>query len=99
MIADGVSTDAAWSVFYHFFLDKASHNILIAQCRTLIQSSSDMQTWRDSKYGSFLQFCTEHSLAEISRHWGLYAESQDFTESERKALRASFHSGMQKVRE
>lgn len=99
MIADGVSTDTAWSIFYHFFLDETSHNILVAQCRTLIQSSSDIKTWKDSKYGSFLRFCTEQSLAAIRRHWGLYAESQDFTESDRKALRASFHSGMQGVRE
>ncbi|KAF8204577.1 hypothetical protein BJ912DRAFT_1072320, partial [Pholiota molesta] len=99
MIVDGVAIDAVWSIFYHFFLDKTSHNILIAQCRTLIQISSDMNTWKDSKYGGFIRFCTEHSLREIRRHWALYAESQDLSANEREILRTSFHSGMKSVRE
>jgi hypothetical protein len=40
MIVDGVATDAAWLIFYHFFLEEASHIILMAQCRDHIQTSS-----------------------------------------------------------
>jgi hypothetical protein len=97
MIVDGVKIDAAWSIFYHFFLDEASHAILMAQCRTLLQSSSSMNTWKDSKYGTFLRFCNDNSLAQIRRHWALYYESKDETEKEREALQDSFASGMKLV--
>ncbi|KAF8180150.1 hypothetical protein BJ912DRAFT_632852 [Pholiota molesta] len=99
MIVDGVVTDAAWSIFFRFYLDEASHNIPMAQCRKLTQTSSDMKTWSDARYGGFLRFCTDCSLAEIRRHWALYAKSQDLSKNSRKAIRASFQSGMQSVRE
>ncbi|KAF9476995.1 hypothetical protein BDN70DRAFT_862417 [Pholiota conissans] len=99
MIVDGVNSETAWSIFYHLFLDEPSFNILIAQCRTLLQSSSDMTTWKNSKYGSFIRFCTDHTLSEIRRHWGLYAESKDLTEAEHKAWKASFLAEMKAVRD
>ncbi|KAF8204575.1 hypothetical protein BJ912DRAFT_938757 [Pholiota molesta] len=97
MIVDGVAVESAWSIFYHFFLDKASYDTLSSQCHTLIYSSSTMKTWKESKYGRFLRFCTEHSLAEIRRCWVLYLESQNDTEEERKALKKLFSSGMKSV--
>ncbi|KAF9476993.1 hypothetical protein BDN70DRAFT_838420 [Pholiota conissans] len=99
MIVDGVNPETAWSIFYHFFLDESSFNILIAQCRTLLQSSSDMTTWKNSKYGFFIRFCTDRTLSEIRRHWGLYAESKDLSKAKHKAWKASFLSEMETVRE
>ncbi|KAF8958508.1 hypothetical protein BDZ97DRAFT_1762138 [Flammula alnicola] len=98
-VADGVPVNHAWSIFYHFFLDQSSYDLLLAQCRTLIRSSSDMRTWRASKYGKYLRFCTEHSLVEIRRHWSLYLETDGLADKEKKALRESFTSGMKSVRE
>ena len=97
MIADDVSPVDAWPIFYHFFLDRKSYNILLAQCRTLIQSASNMQVWKSSKYGTYLRFCTEHSLAEIRRHWVLYVETDDLSDKDQKALKISFNSGMKSV--
>ena len=97
MIADDVSPVDAWPIFYHFFLDRKSCNILLAQCRTLIQSASNMQVWKSSKYGTYLRFCTEHSLAEIRRHWVLYLETGDLSDKDQKALKTSFTSSMKSV--
>jgi hypothetical protein len=97
MIADGVSPVDAWPIFYHLLLDQKSYNILFSQCRTLIQSASDMQAWKSSKYGAYLRFCTEQSLVEIRRHWVLYRETGDLSDEDQKALKTSFTSGMKYV--
>jgi hypothetical protein len=97
MIADDVSSVDAWPIFYHFFLDRKSHNILLSQCRTLIQSASDMQAWRSSKYGAYLRLCTEQSLVEVRRHWLLYLETGDLSDKDQKSLKTSFISSMNSV--
>ena len=94
---DDVTPGDAWPIFYHFFLDRKSYNILLAQCRTLIQSASNMQAWKSSKYGTYLRFCTEHSLAEVRRHWVLYLETGGLSDKDQKALKISFTSSMKSV--
>ena len=98
MVADGESSLIVWSIFYHFFLDDASLGLLLAQCRKLIQMSNDMETWRASKYGEVLRFCTDHSLAEIRRHWVLYLEMETMTAREKILLKNNFISGMRSVK-
>jgi hypothetical protein len=97
MIADDLSPVDAWPIFYHFFLDQISYSILRVQCRTLIQSASNMQVWKLSKYGTYLRFCTEHSLAEIRRHWVLYLETGYLSDKDQKAAKTSFTSSMKSV--
>jgi hypothetical protein len=98
MVADGESSLVIWSMFYHFFLDDASLGLLLTQCRKLVQISNDMQTWNKSKYGGFLRFCTDHSLAEIRRHWVLYLETETMPAREKILLKNNFISGMRAVR-
>ena len=57
-----------------------------------------MQTWRASRYGGFLHFCTDHSLAEIRRHWVLYLEMETMPAREKILLKNNFISGMREVR-
>ena len=97
MVADSESSLVIWSIFYHFFLDDASLGILLAQCRKLVQTSYDMQTWSASRYGEFLRFCTDHSLAEIRRHWVLYLEMETMPAKEKILLKNNFISGMRAV--
>ncbi|KJA29585.1 hypothetical protein HYPSUDRAFT_126061 [Hypholoma sublateritium FD-334 SS-4] len=99
MIFDGVSANEAWPIFFHFFLDEHSCNILRVQCKKLVQCSSDIKTWKESKYGTFLKFCTERSLLEIHRHWAQYLELEDLTPAGRKALKDEFVVGMKSVRD
>jgi hypothetical protein len=56
-----------------------------------------MQTWRSSKYGAYLRFCTEQSLVEIRRHWVLYLETGDLSDKDQKSLKTSFTSSMKTV--
>jgi hypothetical protein len=98
MVADGESSLVIWSIFYHFFLDDASLGLLLAQCRKLVQISDDMRTWRASKYGGFLRFCTNHTLAEIRRHWVLYLEMEIMPAREKILLKNNFISGMRAVK-
>jgi hypothetical protein len=98
MVADGESSLVIWSIFYHFFLDNTSLGLLLTQCRKLVQISNDMQTWNKSKYGGFLRFCTDHSLAEIRRHWVLYLEMETMPAREKTFLKNNFISGMRAVK-
>lgn len=58
-----------------------------------------MKTWKESKYGTFLKFCTDRSLLEIRRHWAQYLELEDLTPARREALRDEFVVGMKSVRD
>jgi hypothetical protein len=96
-IADGIDPTAVWSIFYDFFLDKSSYDILLSQCRSLIQSSPDIQTWAASKYGHYLRFCTAESLADARRYWILYVETETLAAETKVAHREAFISGMRSV--
>ena len=98
MVADSDSSLVIWSIFYHFFLDDASLGFLLTQCRKLVQIFNDMQTWSASKYGGFLRFCTDHSLAEIRRHWTLYLEMETMPAREKTLLKDNFISVMREVK-
>ena len=98
MVADDEPSLVIWSIFYHFFLDDASLGLLLAQCRKLVQISNDMQTWNASEYGGFLRFCTDHSLAEIRRHWVLYLETETMLAEEKILLKNNLISGMRAVK-
>lgn len=97
LIADGIDPAAAWSIFYDFFLDKTSYDILLSQCRSLIQSSPDIQTWAASKYSPYLRFCTAESLADARRYWIIYVETEILASEAKIAHMESFISGMKSV--
>jgi len=97
VIADGIDPLAAWSIFYDFFLEKTSYDILLSHCRSLIQASPDIQTWAASKYGPYLRFCTAESLADARRYWTLYVETETLAAEVKVAHRDSFISGMKSV--
>ena len=99
MIFDGVSAEDAWPIFFHFFLDQHSCNILRPQCQKLIQCSPDMKTWKESKYGTFITFCTDRSLREIRRHWAQYLDLGYSTPAESQALLDEFLVAMKSIRE
>jgi len=90
MFADGISWLHAWRIFYHFFLDDDSIDILFAQCAALIHSSATLTAWNSSQYGKYLRFCTEETMLEIRRYWELYLAIKDFPKSKKEALRKSF---------
>ncbi|KAF9562457.1 hypothetical protein CPC08DRAFT_706665, partial [Agrocybe pediades] len=99
MAAVGVPAVNAWSIFYHFFLDDATHAILLSHCKDLLDASSSTVTWAASKYARYIRFCTDHSLVEVRRHWRLYVDSKKFSTQKKMLLRKSITDYMQTIRE
>ena len=67
--------------------------MVLNQCQVLVDLSSDIDTWNNSKYGAFLRFSSLHSLSTIRKHWTLYIETKNFSKGEMDALRAEFRKG------
>ncbi|KAG1781868.1 hypothetical protein EV702DRAFT_961800 [Suillus placidus] len=79
-----------WNIFFHFFLDKASHDLLISQCKKLVALSSDLDSWHNGPYGHFLRMCTGDTLAELRRLWKLYVKTTTCSPSEAKAFESAY---------
>jgi len=90
MVVDKQPHTTVWNIFFHMYLDKHSHLVLIEQCRKLVGLSDSLQRWNASPYGSFLKMCTEYTLAELRRHWSLYLGMQDLPRERTKAIRDAF---------
>lgn len=84
-------------MFYHFRLDAKSHKVLIEQCQKLIDLSESPQKWRDSSYGRTLKMATDYTLAELRRHWELYAAMPDLPANRRKAIDQEFSAEAKKI--
>ena len=82
-----------WNIFFHFYLDASSLNILCSQCRKLSDMAIDIDTWRNGPYGAFLKFCTKQTLAELRRHWILYESTENLPPNEKKKLKDLFTMG------
>ncbi|KAF7310353.1 MYND-type domain-containing protein [Mycena chlorophos] len=73
MVADNrIDSDAIWSIFFHIYIDQESRAQLISHCHRLLNSGASLEEWRNSYYGAFLRFSSEHTLSELRRHWQLY---------------------------
>ncbi|TFY64352.1 hypothetical protein EVJ58_g2685 [Rhodofomes roseus] len=73
LVCSGASLDAVWNIFYHFHLDDQSYELLEAQCHLLATASKSMQNWQCFGLGAYLKMCDSYTLAEMHRHWQLYA--------------------------
>jgi len=98
MITDDVSITDAWRIYYHIYLDGETLQVLMSQCRKLLQCCTDPETWKTSQYGAYMRFCTEHTLEEIRRHLQLYLDLDLLPAQEKDALKASFASEMKAIR-
>lgn len=99
MVADGIRYIDIWSIFYDFFLAQDVQDILLSQCRLLVNASSDIASWKKTKYANYLRFCTENTLLEIRRFWMLYIENITLEDEEKDSLKRAFVSGMKAVQE
>jgi hypothetical protein len=91
MVADKQTyTTAIWNIFFHVYLDKDSHEVLVEQCKKLVEISGSIQCWNASQYGAFLKMSTEYTLEELRRHWTLYIGMQDLPPGRIKTIRDAF---------
>ncbi|KZT67466.1 hypothetical protein DAEQUDRAFT_694144 [Daedalea quercina L-15889] len=87
------SLDNVWNIFYHFYLDDRSYQLLESQCRALAAASKSMKMWQDSKFGTYLKICSTHTLEEMHRHWELYAAFSTIGRARKDRL----HTGQKKL--
>ncbi|KAG2153345.1 hypothetical protein DEU56DRAFT_774736 [Suillus clintonianus] len=79
-----------WNISFHFYLDIASRDLLISQCRRLVELSEDLDSWNNGPYGHFLRMCTGDTLAELRRLWQLYVKTATFSPSQAKEFASAY---------
>jgi hypothetical protein len=97
LITAGTSPDKIFNIFYHIFLDDPCDALLTQQSRTLAEAAESYESWNKSDYGSWLQCSSSRTLAELRRHWNLYARFQEIPRSRVNELRQNFAAIGQKA--
>ncbi|KAG1740866.1 uncharacterized protein EDB91DRAFT_1202053 [Suillus paluster] len=87
-----------WNIFFHFFLDKDSLDLLISQCKKLVELSSSLDSWSKGPYGHFLRICTGDTLAELRRLWQLYIKTTTFSPTQAKAFQSAYAADIKACR-
>ena len=97
MIMDHIAAPTMWNIFFHMYLDLDSRATLVSQSRKLAAYSS-VDSWRSSPYGAVIKMGTDHTFAEMRRHWELYAEFYHPSKLTRlRTLRAKMDSKLKKA--
>ncbi|CAE6441890.1 unnamed protein product, partial [Rhizoctonia solani] len=66
--------DQVWDIFYHFKIDDRASKIITRQSQTLYEYAETMETWKESRFGSFLKMVDSRTLIELRRHWKSYVD-------------------------
>ncbi|PFH50419.1 hypothetical protein AMATHDRAFT_3985 [Amanita thiersii Skay4041] len=95
LIADLQENDTSvvakmWNLYYHFFIDSETLDLVVMQSRQLADLSVNLDTWNNSKYAGFLRFCNIHTLSELHRHWVLYGDMQNLPKTDLDTLQKQF---------
>ncbi|KAI2641188.1 hypothetical protein GGS21DRAFT_361491 [Xylaria nigripes] len=80
---DDGHNDSLWNIYYDFYIDKKSLDLLRCQAKKLCELSATTDTWRQSKYGSMLSFCDSVSFANVKKMWELYSKERTGAEASR----------------
>ncbi|KZP26299.1 hypothetical protein FIBSPDRAFT_819685 [Athelia psychrophila] len=97
LLTDKQPQATIWNMFFHIYLDTASHSALIKQCKKLLQISDSTEKWAASPYSTLIKFCTDYTLAELRRHWLLYTDMQELPRQQAKSIRDAFTTEMKKI--
>ncbi|KAK7029393.1 hypothetical protein VNI00_014647 [Paramarasmius palmivorus] len=84
-----------WNIYFHFSFDKASSDVLTAECRKLVSASKSIEGWKNSKYGGVFQVCDERTLQDMREYWISYANFDGLSQKKKKGIWDSFSSAMQ----
>ncbi|KAM6496297.1 hypothetical protein JOM56_009003 [Amanita muscaria] len=87
-----VTIQKIWNFYYHIFIDDGTLSMLVTQCQRLVDLSADINTWNNSKYGTFLRVCSQHTLSVLHRFWLQYAKMKNLTRAEKDSLRDQVRS-------
>ncbi|KAL0571419.1 hypothetical protein V5O48_010535, partial [Marasmius crinis-equi] len=87
-------TRVLWNLYYHFYLDKSSLDLLRNHCRKLLEASETSETWSDSHFGRVFKFSTRRTLQELRTYWSNYLNFEDLPSKRKKQLKNDFVDGM-----
>ncbi|KAJ7192595.1 hypothetical protein GGX14DRAFT_479959, partial [Mycena pura] len=94
LIIDKKPTDHLFNIFFHLYLEKDSLALLVSQCQALLDASTTLESWRESRYGSTLRMSSKHTLTELHWHWDQYAKMHTLPKSKLQAIVAKFKAGV-----
>ena len=83
-----------WNIYYHFFLDKASMDVLRGRCNELVKASESMETWSSSRFGRLFKLSTPRTLQELKGLWENYSRYEDLSQKRKKQVQNEFREGM-----
>ncbi|KAG8739431.1 hypothetical protein FRC10_005640 [Ceratobasidium sp. 414] len=87
LVEDQEPIDQVWDVFYHFKIGDQATQLLVRQSQRLYETAQNIETWRQSSYGSFIKFIDTRTLRELRRHWSHYADFPNLPASRLDRLR------------
>ncbi|KAG8755748.1 hypothetical protein FRC11_005812 [Ceratobasidium sp. 423] len=66
--------DRVWDIFFHFKIDDRASKIITQQSQALYERAETVESWRGSRFGSFLKMADTRTLAELRCYWKNYAD-------------------------
>ncbi|KAJ6502063.1 hypothetical protein C8R45DRAFT_818988 [Mycena sanguinolenta] len=94
MVIDDKDAKQIFDIFFHLYLEKEPLALLVSQCRILLDASTTLQGWKESRYGSTLRMSSEHTLRELRRHWDQYAKMHALPNSDLCTIVEAFKAGV-----
>ncbi|TKA82451.1 hypothetical protein B0A49_00050 [Cryomyces minteri] len=86
-----------WNIFYHVFIPESDLAVLQKQSDKLLKLTISAAVWSSSPYGSWISFLDEDTRFAVRNIWSQYAESVNFTESEKIKFERRGREGLAKI--
>ncbi|KAF5249533.1 hypothetical protein FOXYS1_15014 [Fusarium oxysporum] len=64
-----LSDEQLWNVYYHFFVDEETANIVSDTATKLLSVSKSLDEWNSSIWGKSIRFCDADTLSDVRRVW------------------------------
>jgi hypothetical protein len=95
---DGKHQQMIWNIYYHFYLDESSLEILSNHARRLVSLSTSIDAWHRTTYGRILRFCDLSTFTRVTALWRSYCV-QDLNESRRSTFNRLLEANLERAKE
>ncbi|KAJ3538756.1 hypothetical protein NMY22_g5026 [Coprinellus aureogranulatus] len=91
LLLDGCDDDTIekiWKIYLDVFIDQGAADLIVSQCKKLLELTSDTERWRTHSYGQIIKFCTADTIATLRRFWDMYiAPDRDMKQMKPQVLK------------
>jgi MYND finger len=94
---DCAQSSTLWNIFYHVCIPDSDLAFLAKQSRKLAQLAVSAESWSSSPYGKWIRFLDEDTRVRVCNIWSRYANTETFTESEKRDFEARGRKGFAKI--